>query len=495
MGKLVGWFNTARGRWVTAAVALLLIITATVLFVDRGHPGVSVSVKKPSPGTQPSPTATFEGSAPSPSALESPTATASSAPTQTSQVAAPAPTSTKKASSPTSSTGKSSTGKSATSSGSSSSSTSGSGAAAGGPGSGPKSEPTVAPGSQPSPVQVAQPAPSPIPSTAAHLITEVVPGGIIGQPSTAAGPDQFATATAMCPAGTVALGGGVKTTPPPDSPQPSPLHIDGSFPSDASGHPVASGASTQYWTAVVEEGMAVNTPASQTTSYVFALCGGGGGTLQTTVVETTVNGPYGGSGIVTTTASCPGGTLLVGGGANTIPGNEGIAGMQPSPLHLVASAPSDTLGEIVTGSGAAPRSWTAAAEEGADTSYTALGNTSGIPNISTTTTAFAICASGSALQATGVVTVRTTGPEAAGGYVTATASCPQGSVLVGGGTFVNAPPGTSQPSPLHLNGDYPSNDDGSAVTGPATLKSWGIVTETGNAIPGDSSTVYAICGS
>src|SRR5437660_1413202 len=91
------------------------------------------------------------------------------------------------------------------------------------------------------------------------------------------------------------------------------------------GHPVADGASSTHWTAIVEEGASVDSVNGHTRTYVFAICGGGGGALSTIVKASTVQGPFGASGIVTTTATCPAGTILVGGGANTVPGNQSVA--------------------------------------------------------------------------------------------------------------------------------------------------------------------------
>jgi hypothetical protein len=349
---------------------------------------------------------------------------------------------------------------------------------------GPAPASTVPPEVQPTSVPIVVPTGTPIPPGQAAFSTEVVFSGVIG-PSTASG---FGMTTVACPPGTVSLGGGVRTVPPPDSAQPSPLHVDGSFPSDASGHPVADGASSTLWTAIVEEGAPVDSPTAHTRSYAFAVCGGGGGSLSTIVKVSTVQGPFRASGIVTTTATCPAGTFLVGGGANTVPGNQTIAGQQPSPLHLVGSLPSDAAGNPVTSTGPSPQSWTASAEEGADTS-------SFNPPIPNTTSAFAICASGSALSGSGVVAVTAPGPTTASGYVTATASCPPGTVLLGGGSYANAPPGTGQPSPFHLDGSYPSDGTGNPVSTPSSVDSWSVVSETGNGFPGATTSVYAMCGS
>src|SRR5262249_11041025 len=153
--------------------------------------------------------------------------------------------------------------------------------------------------------------------------------------------------------------------------QPSPLHIEGSFPSDGSGHPVTSG-SAQSWTAIAEEGADVNSPGQMdTTTSAFAVCGTGGPT-SSRIVATTVQGPNGpGSnlpagtptGWATAVATCGSGTVLTGGGANTVPGNLHVTTMalQPSPLHVEGTFPSTGSGSPVSSGSAA--SWAAVAEE------------------------------------------------------------------------------------------------------------------------------------
>ena len=73
--------------------------------------------------------------------------------------------------------------------------------------------------------------------------------------------------------------------------------------------------------------------------------------------------------------------------------------------------------------------------------------------------------------------------------------CPPGTDLLGGGSCANAPPGTSQPTPFHLDGNYPSDGSGNPVTMPSSVDSWSVVSETGAGFPGATTSVYAICGS
>jgi hypothetical protein len=272
------------------------------------------------------------------------------------------------------------------------------------------------------------------------------------------------------------------TLPPAGSGQPSPLHLVGSYPSDANGQPVANGASAPSWTAVAETGAPVG---SGTQTKAFAVCGGGAGSTAAIVRLMTAPGPIGPSGMVTVTANCPTGSVLMGGGANTVPGNLGVPGAQPSPLHLVGSFPSDFLGTPAPVSGVVAGSWTAVAEEGADTSS---------PTKPTTTTAFAVCGLGGAVSRSFVSVGTTPGPSVNSGFATAIATCPSGSVLLGGGASTAPPPGTAQPSPLHLDGSFPSDAAGTAVTAPSTVDSWSALSETGSGFPGITTSAYAICG-
>jgi hypothetical protein len=468
------WLQSSRTRWALGVAVVVLAVFGIVIFI-RSPSGVQLNANSPSAGTSPTDTVSASG----PGAVTGSSTPASSGASGTATSPATSPSKTTGRSSP----GAAGTGQIPKASGSSSAAGQSGGQRPAGS-NGPAPASTVPPAVQPDPIPIAVPAGTPIPPGQSTFSTQVVLSGVIG-PSTASG---FVTTTVGCPPGNVSLGGGVKTVPPPDSGQPSPLHLDGSFPSDASGHPVADGASSTYWTAIVEEGASVDSANGRTRTYVFAICGGGGGALSTIVKVSTVQGPFGASGIVTTTATCPAGTILVGGGANTVPGNQSVGGQQPSPLHLVGSLPSDAAGNPVPRSGASPQSWTASAEEGADTS-------SANPPISTTTAAFAICASGDAISSSSVVAVTAPGPTTASGYVTATASCPPGTVLLGGGSHANAPPGTGQPSPFHLDGNYPSDGSGNPVTVPSSVDSWSVVSETGAGLPGATTSVYAICGS
>ncbi|HYT39052.1 MAG TPA: hypothetical protein VEN99_06055, partial [Acidimicrobiia bacterium] len=205
------------------------------------------------------------------------------------------------------------------------------------------------------------------------------------------GPSGFATATATCPAGTSLTGGGAETIPGnlgDPSGQPSPLHLNGSYPSDASGVQVGSGPDAGSWSAAAEEGADVGAGTSTT---AFAICGTTSLALQ--VAAVTVAGPFGSGGMVTPTASCPAGTVVFGGGAFTQPPSNSV---QPSPLHLGGTFPSDAAGNPLPGGSANPATWAGSAREAGD-----VGNP---PGTGTKTASFALCA-----QAPGAGSVLGTG--------------------------------------------------------------------------------------
>jgi len=187
------------------------------------------------------------------------------------------------------------------------------------------------------------------------------------------GSNDFATATVSCNQHEVLVGGGGFAQVPGGSQNPSPLHLNGSFPSDSAGHPVSGTATTAgSWTAVAEEGGSVG---MGTTTSAYALCADDGDGLTTQVVTGTVSGPTI-AGTVTATASCPDSSSLLGGGAYAQP----PAGSQnPSPLHLAGTFPSDSAGNPVSGTASAAGSWSAGASSGS-----ALGS-------GTTTSAYAVC--------------------------------------------------------------------------------------------------------
>ncbi|HLJ06931.1 MAG TPA: hypothetical protein VKX24_00210, partial [Acidimicrobiia bacterium] len=331
----------------------------------------------------------------------------------------------------------------------------------------------------------------PAPSGSYQLVATTIDGP--NQSGTGSNPLGFATATASCPPATVLVSGGGVVE--PASADVS-VHLEGSFPSDASGHPITtSGATPQSWTALSEDGLG---DAGNVTT-AWALCGSGGPS-SSTVALTTVQGPNGagstsppptGTGFTTVTVSCPTGKTLTGGGVETIPGNLGVAGGQPSPLHVNGSYPSDASANQVA-SGTAPTSWTGSVEEGNDVNGTTT---------QTFTTAFAICST--TAMTTYVQSAPTPGPFGAAGaalnQVTTTVSCPAGTDLLGGGGYTDPPSNSGQPSPLHLVGAFPSDSSGNlAANGGNNPAFWTASAREGNDVgnppgTGTETTAFALC--
>jgi hypothetical protein len=160
-------------------------------------------------------------------------------------------------------------------------------------------------------------------------------------------------ATATCPPGTRLLSGGARTMPGTIGS----LKPNGSFPSDASGAPVLSGANPTSWTAAGLNGGAGDT---SNTTRAFAACATGGAANPTiTVRNARVDGPGAASTGAQATTSCPPGTALVVGGAY-ISDHFALAGSQGD--HLTGSFPSDPSGAPVTAGAAS--SWTASSHTG-----------------------------------------------------------------------------------------------------------------------------------
>jgi len=208
----------------------------------------------------------------------------------------------------------------------------------------------------------------------------------------------------------------------------------------------------------------------------------GAGLLRSRVVAgTPVPGPGAAGTDISASTSCPAGTVMVSGGVL----GDLVAGGPVSPsLRLMGSVPGDAVGNPAA-SGASPASWTAILAAGGQ----ALTGTQTRP--------FALCADGGQLASTRVVVASVPGPAAPGTSVAATATCPAGTVLVGGGGLTGAPAG-SPPSPsLHLIGSFPSTAGGSPVGASGSqASSWTASADSGGAaIAGAGTTAYAVCGS
>jgi hypothetical protein len=161
-----------------------------------------------------------------------------------------------------------------------------------------------------------------------------------------------------------------------------------------------------------------------------------------------------------------------------------VAGGPVSPsLRLMGSVPSDAAGNP-DASGASAAWWSVMVGAGGQ----ALSGAQ--------TRQFALCADGGQLASTRVVVASVAGPTTPGTSVAATATCPGGTVLLGGGGLTGAPASSPSPS-LHLIGSFPSNSGGSPVGASGSqVSSWTASADSGGAaIVGAGTTAYAICGS
>ena len=188
-------------------------------------------------------------------------------------------------------------------------------------------------------------------------------------------------------------------------------------------------------------------------------------TTQVATASTPV--PVAGNAFVSASVDCPAGSDLVGGGWAAVLSD----GRQPPPsLHLTAGFPS------------APGSWTVAAGTGKQ------------PVARGVAQPFALCRPGAG-QAPQIVSTTVPGPLGAGATTRATAVCPAGSVLTGGGARASGAAGGAQPAQaaLHLIGSLPSTPAGTAVLA-GVAQSWSAVAQNGGMpSPGASTTAFAIC--
>jgi len=177
--------------------------------------------------------------------------------------------------------------------------------------------------------------------------------------------------------------------------------------------------------------------------------------------------PVAGNAFVSGSVECPPGSDLVGGGWAVVLSD---GRQSPPSLHLTAGFPT------------APRSWTVAAGTGKQ------------PVARGVAQQFALCRPG-ASTAPQIVSTTVPGPLGAGATTRATAVCPAGTVLTGGGARASEAVGDAQPAPaaLHLIGSLPTTPAGAAVLA-GVAQSWTAVAQNGGMpSPGASTTAFAIC--
>lgn len=208
----------------------------------------------------------------------------------------------------------------------------------------------------------------------------------------------------------------------------------------------------------------------------------------TEIVMASASGPNGAGATALAVASCPEGTVLLGGGARTVPGTAGS-------LKVMASYPTYPDGGHSGGAIAAGDT------DANPTAWAAIGLGGGMTGTHTTY-AYAICGTGEDLDGV-TVTVRyaqTTGPTSASAAQKTTAACGENDgTLISGGAGITggditaddyAAPGSQGD---HLNGSYPSDAGGDPLT--TSPARWTALTHTGGggSTAATRSHAWALC--
>lgn len=270
-------------------------------------------------------------------------------------------------------------------------------------------------------------------------------------------------ASAPCPAGTVVVGGGAVAELSSGAMASPSLHINGTMPLAAmrgSGWAGVGATGGQIVLGGVTTGVALCAPIPAAS-------------LQ--VVQASEAGPGAARGTATATATCPAGTRLLGGG-----GWADAPGSSPS-LHLLGTFPSGMDG-TPPAPGPAPGSWSAVADSG------------GRSAAGVQTSAYALCAAaGAGLGEIDVAVATASGPAQPATARSATAACPQGSLLIGGGVDAGLPGGRAPQQGIHLTGSFPSTPGGQMVTTQSAGSWTGRAESGGQSAPGTATTAFALC--
>ncbi len=317
-----------------------------------------------------------------------------------------------------------------------------------------------------------------VPATAAPAITSLtaatftavpsgVPPDVTVHSTTAAlansGSHRGVTQTANCPTGTLVGGGGyLRTAADPSMLPTNGLVLGGTNPSTGASpvdQPVTGGATNPSSWMAIANFTGVSESGDQAAA--FTLCASNGPTHTVAASTSTggANATQEASPPNLTIATCPGGTSLIGGGAFTkTPDqvNDGTTVGNNGNLKPLGSYPSDSAGVP-----AANGSTTA-------TSWSAYGS-AGITSTGDTVTSIALCTSDPILPVM-VARVDVSGPDAQPNttITTATAACPTGTRMLGGGfktdETVNGTPGLQPQQGYHMRGSYPSTGSGTPPT-------------------------------
>jgi hypothetical protein len=180
----------------------------------------------------------------------------------------------------------------------------------------------------------------------------------------------------------------------------------------------------------------------------------------------------------TVVAACPSGTRLVGGGMWTGKADPADPAVPINGLRAKGSYPSDSGGAPLTGGAADPGFWSA------------TGNFGGQSETGDQVTSFALCASKKNNHRV-IAVASVQGPTTAQTTATATATCPAGTTIVGGGAL-----GTPTDAPSFKPvGSFPSDANGTMLPdGALNPTSWTAIGSTGgNADPAAVTTTFAVC--
>jgi hypothetical protein len=300
-----------------------------------------------------------------------------------------------------------------------------------------------------------------VPSVAAALPT--VSTGVVTTPLANFGSHRGVTVSATCAGGSRLVGGGsyVRAVSDPAVVPTNGLVLGGATTSTGAS-PMDLAVADGTVDAASWMGIANFTGVSEAgdQASTFALCATSGGPSHTVVKvasRTAANTAQEVSPPGLATATCPAGSRLIGGGATTNTAdqvNDGVTVGNNGNLKPMGDYPSDAAGVAAADGSTSATSWSA------------FGS-AGIPSATDVVTAYALCSSDPATAPVRVARVDVDGPDAQLGttITTASATCPAGTRMLGGGYRVLetvAGVGGLQPQQgYHMRGSYPS--EGAAV--------------------------------
>jgi len=208
--------------------------------------------------------------------------------------------------------------------------------------------------------------------------------------------------------------------------------------------------------------------AARTTQAPVAVPSGPPITTGVEVTSTAIPGPPSSREQRATAASCPSGIVLLDGGALA----DLSDGKAPNPsLRLVGSLTSTSA----TPAGSATKA------SGTQSSWRAIVATGGVDQTDSRITAVALCGRLPTGSEPTVVVTDAPGPTSAASNARDTATCPTGTVLIGGGGWVSLTDGRPGPPQYFLTGSYPSTAGGVPAQPQSRPRSWTAVGALGGA--------------